>query len=93
MMYKYRMNEMKNKDCYGILEKVFPKGDQELRQVPAACMECSDRVLCLKEAIRTKEGLEMEAQLLRRAEEGGLINRFQRWSRKKQISRQIEKKK
>ena len=81
---------MDKKTCYGILDRVFPMGDQGARQVPPACFECSDRVACLKEAINTKEGLEMKAQLLVRAEKGGLIGRFRRWSEKKHISRQIK---
>ena len=81
---------MNKRACYGILESVFPKGDQGVRQVPLDCFECPDRVSCLKDAINTKEGLEMKAQLLVRAEKGGLISRFQRWSQKKQISRQIK---
>jgi hypothetical protein len=84
------MDAMSEKDCYGILDRVFPKTDQGLRQVPLTCFECPERVACLKDAINTKEGLEMKAQLLFRAEQGGLIGRFQRWSRKKHISRQIE---
>lgn len=81
---------MKHKDCYGILERVFPEGERGVRQVPPRCFECPDRVPCLKEAINTKEGLEMKAQLLIRSEKGGLISRFQRWSEKKHISRQIK---
>jgi hypothetical protein len=78
------------KDCYGILEQVFPEGEQGLRRVPPECFECPDRVACLKEAINTKEGLEMRTQLLVRAEKGGLIGRFQRWSQKKHLSRRIK---
>jgi hypothetical protein len=83
------MNIMSERACYGILDKVFPRGDQGLRQVPPGCFECPERVSCLKDAIKTREGLEMRSQLLLRAEKGGLIGRFQRWSQKKYISRQI----
>jgi hypothetical protein len=81
------------KDCYGILNRVFPPGEQGQRQVPPGCFECRDRVSCLKEAIKTKEGLEMRTQLLMRAEQGGSIGRLQRWSQKKHLSRQIRGKK
>lgn len=81
---------MNKKDCYGILDRVFPKGDHGIRQVPPECFDCADRVTCLREAINTKEGLEMKAQLLVRAEQGGLISRFQRWSQKKHLSRRIK---
>ena len=81
---------MDRKNCYGILDQVFPEGEQGLRQAPPECFECPDRVACLKEAINTKEGLEMRTQLLVRAEKGGLIGRFQRWSQKKHMSRRIK---
>jgi hypothetical protein len=80
-----RLTEKRN--CFAILDRVFPKGDQGLREVPPECFECPDRISCLREAMKTKEGLEMRAQLLIRAENRGLIGRFQRWSQKKQLSR------
>jgi hypothetical protein len=80
---------LSKKDCYGILGRVFPEGEQGLRQVPPACFECPDRVSCLKEAINTREGFEMRTQLLERAEQGGLIGALQRWSQKKHLSRRI----
>jgi hypothetical protein len=81
------MRLMDKKDCFAILDKVFPKQDQGLREVPPGCFECPDRISCLREAMKTKEGLEMRAQLLIRAEKRGLIGRFQRWSQKKHLSR------
>lgn len=84
---------MSKKACYGILEQVFPLGAEGQRQVPPECFECPDRVSCLREAITTREGLEMRAQLLERAEQGGLIGRFQRWSQKKHLSRRIRERK
>lgn len=77
------------KECYGILERVFPVGEEGLRQVPEACFECTDRVSCLKEAIQTREGVEMRTRLLERAEEGGILSKIQRWSERKHLSRQI----
>jgi hypothetical protein len=81
--------DMDKKDCYGILDRVFPTVG-EGRQVPSRCFECPDRVSCLKDAIRTKEGLEMRIELLGRAEESGLIGKFRRWSQKKHLSRRIK---
>lgn len=79
------------KACYAILERVFPQGNHGIREVPPECFQCDDRVSCLREALNTKEGLEMKAQLLERAEKGGVISRFRRWSQKKHLSRRIEK--
>jgi hypothetical protein len=49
------MDAMSEKDCYGILDRVFPKTDQGLRQVPLTCFECPERVACLKDASRQIE--------------------------------------
>ena len=81
---------MSKKECYGVLDRVFPEGEHGLRQVPPGCFECPDRVSCLKDAINTKEGLEMRSELLAKAEQGGLIGKFHRWSQKKHLSRRIK---
>ena len=84
---------MDKKECFAVLDRVFPKRDQGLREVPPECFECPDRVSCLREAMKTKEGLEMRTQLLIRAEKRGLIGRFRRWSQKKHLSRMAEEEK
>jgi len=81
---------MKVRDCYGILDKVFPRGDQGLRQVPPGCFECPERVSCLRDAIKTRDGVKMRSHLLLRAEKSGLISRFQRWSQKKLLGSQLQ---
>jgi hypothetical protein len=90
---KLGMRLMDKKDCFAILDRVFPKGDQGLREVPPACLECPDRISCLSQAVKTKEGVEMRAQLLIRAERRGLIGRFRRWSQKKLLSRMANEEK
>ena len=80
----------RKKECFGILDDVFPLGDMGFREVVPECFECPDRVLCLKAAISTKKGLEMRAELLNRAAPGGLVGRLQRWSRKKELHRLIK---
>lgn len=78
---------MMMKDCFGILDKVFPLGKKGDREIAPGCFECSERIPCLKAASRTKEGLEMRAETLNRAAASGLIGRLQRWSQKKELSR------
>ena len=80
----------RKKECFGILDDVFPLGDKGYREVVPECFKCPDAVLCLKAAISTKEGLEMRAELLDRAASGGLLGRLQRWSRKKALHRLIK---
>jgi hypothetical protein len=41
---------MEKKECYGILDKVFPYGKEGLRAVPSGCLVCPERLSCLKTA-------------------------------------------
>jgi len=87
---------MVKKDCFGIMDKVFPLGQKGFREIVPVCFDCPERIPCLKAALTTKEGLEMKADTLKRAEASGLIGRLQRWSQKKELSRlmkQLQEKK
>jgi hypothetical protein len=81
------MTKQSPKTCYGILDHVFPIGKAGLREVTSECFRCSEGPRCLREALSTKEGLEMRAALLERRGRGGLVGRLQRWSAKKELSR------
>jgi len=72
------------KACFGILDKVFPRGENGMREVVPACFECEDKTACLKSALSTKEGLEFR---LERSEEGGFKGWIKRWSQKKHLER------
>jgi hypothetical protein len=76
---------MEKNDCFGILDKVFPVSDNGLREITAECIECDDRLSCLKEALATKDGIEMREDILKRAPADGLIGRIRRWSEKKAL--------
>ena len=80
---------MVEKDCFGILDKVFPVGENGLRGIVPECFHCPERTKCLRAALSTKEGLEMKAEILDRAAAGGIIGRLKLWSQKKEISRLI----
>ena len=80
---------MSNKDCFGILDKVFPVGDKGLREIVPECFNCPERIPCLKAALSTREGLEMRVEILDRASDSGLIGKLKRWSQKKDLSRRI----
>lgn len=82
---------MVKKDCYGVLDKVFPVGERGLREIVPECFHCHERTSCLKFALSTEEGLEMRAEILDRTAAGGLIGRLNRWSQKKEISRLMKK--
>ena len=80
-------------DCFGNLEKVFPMTPRGLRETPDDCMYfCPCKTHCLKTAMAGSQGKEVKEELVQRSEEAGMIGFFQRWSRKKQLSREtIEK--
>lgn len=84
---------MEKKDCFGILDRVFPVTDRGLREIVPECFECGDRLSCLKEALATKEGIEMREDILKRAPADGLMGRIKRWSEKKELSRMAEEEK
>lgn len=78
---------MIEKECYGILDRVFPVGKSGLRETPAECFTCQARIDCMRAAMKTKEGIRMQDALLERSAESGLRGRIKRWSRRKEIER------
>ncbi len=79
--------------CFGILEKVFPLTDTGLRQTPDDCFHsCSFKTQCLQHAMTTKAGANLEEEIIERGVRSGSINFFERWSRKKQTHRKLNKK-
>ena len=81
------------KDCFGILDNVFPPGKEGLREIVQNCFECPDRILCLQEALNTPQGLMFRSEVINRYPASGLVGRLKRWSEKKEISRRLEQKK
>ncbi len=84
--------DSEKKDCFGVLQMVFPIGDSGLRESPSQCFQCSERTACLKAALKTKEGLAMKGEVLDRAAASGMVGRLKRWSRKKELHRLINEK-
>jgi len=82
---------MVKKDCFGVLEKVFPVGKEGLREIVRECFQCPDRVHCLKEALGSKEGLEMRSRNIDRAETSGMIGRLRRWAQNKELHRRMQR--
>ncbi|MFH0843976.1 MAG: hypothetical protein ABIG67_00845 [Pseudomonadota bacterium] len=85
---------MGQKDCFGILDTVFPMSESGLREIKTGCFQCPDRTPCLRAALDTVEGLQMRSDFLERAQQqGGLFGRLKRWSEKKEIARLMKQKK
>ncbi len=78
--------------CFGVLETVFPVGQDDLRSSPASCMSCPHKTECLKSAIRTKEGFKVKDDFIDRAYESGMMRFMERWSKKKHLNRMIKTK-
>jgi len=75
-------------DCYGNLKKVFPMTETGLRETPHYCRyECFYKTDCLKEALVTSKGRQVEDELLERGSKAGTIGFVERWSRRKQLGR------
>ncbi|CAO0820223.1 4Fe-4S Wbl-type domain-containing protein [Desulfarculales bacterium] len=72
-------------DCYGVLEKVFPRSKQGLREVQEQCWNCAERVECLRAAVSGQGQREMAEDNARRDSTllGGVSGFLNRWSRLK----------
>ena len=79
------------KDCYGVLDRIFPVGKEGLREIVPECFSCPYRKACLQAALKTREGLLLRRDVLDRVPATGLSGKLRRWSEKKQISRLIKK--
>ena len=75
------------KECFGILDKVFPMGKKGLREIVPGCFECKDRKICLQTALSTKEGLEFRGKVLDRTPARGFVGKIKRWSQRKELQR------
>ena len=75
------------KECFGILDKVFPMGREGLREIVPGCFDCPDRGPCLKTALATREGLALRSEVLDRTPARGFVERLKRWSERKEFSR------
>lgn len=79
-------------DCFGDLEKVFPMGPKGLRVTPEACFyHCPVKTKCLQRAMATKNGIQVEEEVIERSTKAGAMTFFERWSRKKQAHRRGQK--
>ncbi|MBW1680712.1 MAG: hypothetical protein JRF59_01255 [Deltaproteobacteria bacterium] len=80
---------MEEKACFGVLDKVFPVGEEGLRQVPPGCFRCEERIACLQAALETGDGLKFQEEVLARTPPRGFMERVRRWSEKKTLSRRM----
>jgi hypothetical protein len=79
--------------CFGKLENVFPMGNDGLRHTPESCTVCLYKTECLRRAVQASGGLKIKEEQVDRAYTAGTMSFFERWSRKKDLHRRMEKKK
>ena len=77
--------------CFAVLDKVFPMGENGLRQTPEYCMVCVYKVECLRTAMGKPDGLQVKEEIIDRAYRSGVIGFFERWSKKKDFHRRKAK--
>ncbi len=74
--------------CFAQIDKVFPMRADGFRKSPETCLRCEHKTICLRTAMRQRNGLSVREEMIDRAYRGGMIGFFQRWSQKKAIHRQ-----
>lgn len=83
----------KHPECFGILEKVFPKTDSGLRETPESCLlSCQLKTECLKTAMtKGPEAKKAQEERVDQAYEAGMISFFERWAKKKHLKKHKKK--
>ena len=81
---------MENKNCFGILDRVFPVTETGLREIVKDCFQCPVRTQCLSDALKTEQGIKLRSDLIDRASSNGMIKKLKRWSQNKELSRLAE---
>jgi hypothetical protein len=79
------------KECFGRLEKVFPRGENGLRASPEECIACAGKTACLRAALSGESGDQVRAEKLDRAYRAGAIGFVERWSRRKSLQRRRQR--
>jgi hypothetical protein len=76
--------------CFGVLDSVFPVGENGIRNSPEACLECLHKTDCLRLAMKKSEGLRFQEECIDRAYESRMIGFLERWSKKKDVQRRLK---
>ena len=86
------MTDENNKypSCFGMIDRVFPIGENGLRSSPETCLECICKTECLRSAMAGSDGLTVHEELVDRAYDSGMIGFLGRWSKKKDLDRKIK---
>jgi hypothetical protein len=83
--------DKKYPECFGELETVFPETKDGLRNTPDACLKCMHKTQCLRSAMRGAGGVKVREEIVDRAYDSGMMSFIERWSKKKELKRKLEK--
>jgi hypothetical protein len=78
--------------CFGELETVFPQTKDGLRSTPEACLRCLHKTACLRSAMAGADGVKVREEIVDRAYDSGMMSFLERWSKKKDLKRKLNKK-
>jgi hypothetical protein len=84
--------DKKYPNCFGELETVFPQTKDGLRSTPEACLECLHKTACLRSAMGGADGVKVREEIVDRAYDSGMMSFLERWSKKKDLKRRLNKK-
>lgn len=76
--------------CFGVLEIVFPEGENGLRSSPEKCLQCRHKTDCLRTAMQSPAGIRVREVCVDRAYDSGMMGFLERWSRKKAFQRRLK---
>ena len=85
-----KCRDKKYPNCFGELEKVFPKTKDGLRSTPEACLECLHKTACLRSAMEGACGVKVREEIVDRAYDSGMMSFVERWSKKKELKRKLK---
>ncbi|OQX28165.1 MAG: hypothetical protein BWK80_01720 [Desulfobacteraceae bacterium IS3] len=83
------MKKQEYPHCFGVLDIVFPKGEDGLRSTPEHCFVCFCKTECLKTAMGKSDGMKVQEEVIDRAYQSGMMGFLERWSKKKSIHRNV----
>jgi len=83
--------EQKYPICFGELDVVFPKAEKGLRDTPETCLACLHKTACLRSALEGSDGFKVREEFIDRAYTSGHIHFLERWSKKKDLQRKLNK--
>ena len=84
---KKKNNNGNTPECFGIIDIVFPMGEDGLRATPETCFACPHKTQCLRTAMKGIHGYTVKEEFIDRAYSSGRMGFVERWAKKKDLHR------